>query len=105
MSTKVYDEQKRIAMQFVRECKNSKDLEDLITKAKASLLSTKLGEIRVGTKVKFKPRKTKPEVFGTVKSINAKTCTIVDCSDGGPGWRVSPSLLSVAQNTFIFYTA
>ena len=27
MSTKVYDEQKRIAMQFVRECKNSKDLE------------------------------------------------------------------------------
>lgn len=44
--------------------------------------------LNVGDRVVFKPRKTKPEVTGTIKSINGKTYTIVNCSDNGPGWRI-----------------
>lgn len=46
------------------------------------------GQLKVGDKVRFKPRKTKPEVTGTIKSINGKTYTVVNCSDNGPGWRI-----------------
>ena len=53
--------------------------------------------IKVGAKVRFKPRKTKPEVFGTVKSINNKTVTVVNCSDNGPGWRIPPHMLTVCD--------
>lgn len=49
--------------------------------------------LRIGDRVIFKGRKTKPPVIGTIKSMNEKTYTIVDCSDGGPGWRMPPSML------------
>ena len=49
--------------------------------------------LRVGDKVIFFGRKTKPPVIGTIKSMNDKTYTITDCSDGGPGWRMPPSML------------
>lgn len=49
--------------------------------------------LRVGDRVIFTGRKTKPPVIGTIKSMNEKTYTIVDCSDGGPGWRMPPHML------------
>ena len=49
--------------------------------------------LRVGDRVIFKGRKTKPPVIGTIKSMNEKTFTIVDCSDGGPGWRMPPAMV------------
>ncbi len=51
------------------------------------------GPLRVGDKVIFIGRKTKPPVIGTIKSMNDKTYTITNCSDGGPGWRMPPSML------------
>lgn len=62
----------------------------LTTKPNASDVDRPL---RVGDRVIFKGRKTKPPVIGTIKSMNEKTYTIVDCSDGGPGWRMPPSML------------
>lgn len=49
--------------------------------------------LRVGDRVIFKGRKTKPPVIGTIKSMNEKTYTITECSDGGPGWRMPPAML------------
>jgi hypothetical protein len=49
--------------------------------------------LRIGDRVIFKGRKTKPPVIGTIKSMNDKTFTITDCSDGGPGWRMPPAML------------
>lgn len=48
---------------------------------------------KVGDRVIFKGRKTRPPVIGTIKSMNEKTYTITDCNDGGPGWRIHPSFL------------
>lgn len=48
---------------------------------------------RIGDRVIFTGRKTKPPVIGTIKSMNDKTYTITDCSDGGPGWRINPGML------------
>lgn len=50
-------------------------------------------KFRVGDRVIFVGRKTKPPVIGTIKSMNEKTFTIVDCSDNGPGWRIPPHAL------------
>lgn len=52
-------------------------------------------ELTIGARVRFKPRKTKPTVEGTVERINSKTVTVVDCTDGGPGWRVPAEVLTV----------
>lgn len=52
-------------------------------------------EFSVGNKVTFKPRKTKPAVTGTIERINSATVSVTDCDDGGPGWRVPASILSL----------
>jgi hypothetical protein len=42
--------------------------------------------LKIGDRVIFRGRKTKPMVIGTIKSFNEKTVTIVNCTDGGAGW-------------------
>jgi len=70
---------------------------DLLASMKPSINPTATVNIdrplRIGDRVIFTGRKTKPPVIGTIKSMNEKTYTIVDCSDGGPGWRMPPSML------------
>ena len=56
-------------------------------------LEVDMSQLRVGDQVIFIGRKTKPPVIGTIKSMNDKTYTITGCSDGGPGWRMPPSML------------
>lgn len=53
------------------------------------------GSLRIGAQVRFKPRKTKPEVTGNIERINGKTVTITNCSDGERGWRIPPHMLTV----------
>ena len=54
-------------------------------------------DLRVGMKVVFTARKTKPPVSGIIKSINKKTATVEKCSDGSKGWRVGFGLLYTAD--------
>lgn len=71
-------------------------LRDLINDRIGQMTPPKPTNFRVGQRVRFKPRKTKPEVFGTITSVNGKTCTVKDCTDGPRGWRVPPHMLTAA---------
>jgi len=46
----------------------------------------------IGDRVKFKSKRGM-YVTGTVDKINAKTISLRDCDDGGPGWRIQPGIL------------
>jgi hypothetical protein len=49
-------------------------------------------EVRPGDRVEF-THPSRGTISGTVKTINRRTVTLVDVSDGSRGWRVTPSQL------------
>ncbi len=58
-----------------------------------------LSLFRVGETVQFVGPKNNQIIMGTIKSINEKTASLHNCSDGA-NWRVSPSYLrKVDQGT------
>jgi hypothetical protein len=51
-------------------------------------------QFHIGQRVQFRSSKRGGAVIvGTITRINTKTVALANCSDGGPGWRVHPSLL------------
>lgn len=66
------------------------------TTPSSSTTPTTKPTLRVGDRVEFTctKRGKPPVISGTVKSINARTVTLTDTSDGHPvGWRVTPESL------------
>lgn len=51
----------------------------------------------IGSRVMF-PNRRGMTVYGTVKSINTKTLTVIECSDSSRGWRVPPESVRPADS-------
>lgn len=71
--------------------------EKAITSQREQAHKSAKADLMIGMCVTFNPRKTKPAVTGIIKSINDKTVTIVNCSDGPRGWRVPADMLTAIE--------